>query len=277
MIPVDGQVMLEIAPRFSGAQATAQAAIIREVGPVLAPTLEDYGITTRLRIAHFLGQTCHESAGFRTTIEFADGTAYEGRADLGNTQAGDGPRYKGRGLIQLTGRANYRTCGAALGIDLEAHPERAAEPPLSLRIACEYWKQRAINPMCDRDDLLAVTRAINGGLNGLDDRRGRTQRAKDSVARIEGIALSGATPSRPPDAPRALPILRRGSNGAAVAELQTVLRTLGFPIAVDGDFGGATELAVLLVQIDQRIGVDGLVGPETRKALAAAPRKPLPA
>ena len=99
MIPVDGTVMREIAPRFSGKMAERQAEIIKEAGQVLQATLEAYEINTRLRIAHFLGQTCHESAGFRTTEEFASGAAYEGRKDLGNVKKGDGRLYKGRGLL----------------------------------------------------------------------------------------------------------------------------------------------------------------------------------
>ena len=89
MIPVDSQTMREMAPHFSGELADHQAKIIAQVGEVLASTLESYDITTRLRIAHFLGQTCEESAGFRTTEEFASGQEYEGRRDLGNTEPGD--------------------------------------------------------------------------------------------------------------------------------------------------------------------------------------------
>lgn len=265
MIPVDAQTMREVAPRFSGEIAERQAQIIASAGEVLAPTLDEYGINTRLRIAHFLGQTCHESAGFRTTEEFASGDAYEGRRDLGNTKPGDGRRYKGRGLLQLTGRANYRALGKTLNIDLENNPERAGEPALSLRIACEYWKSRNINAACDRDDLITVTRLINGGLNGLEDRRNYTSRAKAAIIRLEGLVLSGGDTST-----GARPVLRRGSKGDAVVQLQITLQKLGFMLSIDGDFGAGTEVAVARFQRDQKLDVDGLVGPGTWAALDKA-------
>ena len=264
MISVDAQTMREVAPRFSGDIADRQATIIAAVGEVLAPTLEEYDISTRLRIAHFLGQTCHESAGFRTTEEFATGDAYEGRTDLGNTKAGDGRRYKGRGLLQLTGRANYRALGKTLGAELENEPERAAEPVLSLRIACEYWKSHKINAACDRDDLITVTRLINGGTNGLEDRRTYTSRAKTSIIRIEGLMMGADA------AAGDRPVLRRGSKGDAVVQLQTTLRKLGFLVAIDGDFGAGTEVAVARFQHDQKLDVDGIVGPGTWTALDKA-------
>ncbi|HTD89216.1 MAG TPA: peptidoglycan-binding protein, partial [Burkholderiales bacterium] len=257
MIPVDAQTMHEVAPRFGGDFAERQTTILAAVGEMLAPTLQDYDVTTRFRIAHFLGQTCHESAGFRTTEEFATGDAYEGRADLGNTQKGDGRRYKGRGLLQLTGRANYRALGKVLKVDLENQPERAAEPVLSLRIALEYWKSHKINAACDRDDLIAVTRLVNGGTNGLEERRGYTSRAKTAIIRIEGLMLGGASPAT------ARPVLRRGSKGDAVVKLQMALQKLGFMLAIDGDFGAGTEVAVARFQRDQRLDIDGIVGPGT--------------
>jgi putative chitinase len=262
MIPVDAEVMLEIAPRFSGKKAVAQTVITREVGQLLAGTLESFDISTRLRVAHFLAQTCHETAGFRTTEEFATGQAYEGRIDLGNTKPGDGRRFKGRGLLQLTGRANYRQFGATLGIDLENDPELAAEPGTSLRIACVYWRLHKINALCDSDDLLGVTKAINGGLNGLDDRRHLTTKAKAAVARLEALQVGGTTPVDP-----ARPVLRRGSRGEAVAVLQRMLRQLSFPIAVDGDFGPATELAVVQFQREHDLTADGIVIPKTWESL----------
>jgi putative chitinase len=265
MIAVDAHTLREVAPHFSGAGGERQADIITAVGEVLAATLAEFDIDSRLRIAHFLGQTCHESAGFRTTVEFASGEAYEGRADLGNTQAGDGVRYKGRGLLQLTGRANYRTYGAALGNDLEQFPERAAEPVLSLRIACQFWALKKLNRFCDADDIVELTRRINGGSNGLHDRRALTAKAKAAVARLEGFVLAGAAPP-----PHGLPVLRRGSKGQAVGDLQRTLRKLGFMLAVDDDYGAGTEVAVAAFQ--QREGlapVDGIVGADTWRALDA--------
>jgi putative chitinase len=287
MVPVDAQTMREVAPTFTGAPAASQAKIIAEVGAVLAATLESYDITNRLRIAHFLGQTCEESAGYRTTEEFASGKEYEGRTDLGNTQKGDGPRYKGRGLLQLTGRANYADYGKALGVDLVNNPTLAAQPALSLKIACEYWKRHNINADCDRDDVQAVTRKVNGGLNGLSDRIAFTQKAKAAVARLQAIALSGAAASAAapagaasadtaaagvaPAQPR--PVLGRGSQGDAVVQLQNMLRDLNFAVAIDGDFGPGTEVAVTRFQSENGLAADGIVGPQTWGALDNAKKK----
>lgn len=266
MIQVDAQTMREIAPHFSGANGERQNAIITAVGEVLAATLDGYEINTRLRIAHFLGQTCHESAGFRTTEEFASGENYEGRADLGNVRPGDGVRYKGRGLLQLTGRANYKTFGERLGVALEDNPELAAEPVLSLKIACEFWKKNKLNALCDADDIVQLTRRINGGTNGLDDRRVLTAKAKTAIARIEGFVLGGEAPPT-----KGRPVLRRGSKGQAVGDLQRLLRKCGFMLAVDDDFGAGTEVAVAAFQSRQGLKpVDGIVGKDTWVALDKA-------
>jgi putative chitinase len=287
MVPVDSQTMREVAPTFSGAPAASQANIIAEAGAVLAATLESYDIASRLRIAHFLGQTCEESAGYRTTEEFASGREYEGRQDLGNTQKGDGPRYKGRGLLQLTGRANYADYGKALGVDLVNNPTLAAQPALSLKIACEYWKRHDINADCDRDDAQAVTRKVNGGLNGLSDRIAFTQKAKTAVARLQAVQLSGAA-SGGAAAPGAAsggaaaagaatgqtrPVLARGSQGDAVVQLQNLLRDENFAVAVDGDFGPGTEVAATRFQSENGLTADGIVGPQTWAALDAAKKK----
>lgn len=131
------------------------------------------GITTRLRLCHFLAQAAHETDRFRTLEEYggpAYFARYDGRRDLGNTQAGDGARYHGRGIFQLTGRFNYRRYGTLIGIDLEAAPERAKEPAVSLSIAFTYWRDRGIDAAADADDVAAVTKLINGGRNGLSQR-----------------------------------------------------------------------------------------------------------
>lgn len=151
--------------------AGASVAIAEELALAAAVRFAEYGILdSPLRFSHFMAQIMHESGNFRYMEEIASGAAYEGRADLGNTIAGDGKRYKGRGPIQLTGRANYRTFGRRIGLDLERHPEIAALPSIGLWTALEYWKDRKLNAIADRDDLRGVTRAINGGFNGLDDR-----------------------------------------------------------------------------------------------------------
>ena len=261
MLPIYADTLKAIAPRFRGDNAARQAQIISEVGDDLRPKLAHYQINTPLRIAHFLSQIAHESAGLRTTEEFASGEAYEGRADLGNTETGDGKRYKGRGLIQLTGRDNYRRLGNTLGEDFIAHPERCAEPAISLVIACEYWKWRAINATADTDDLVAVTRAVNGGTNGLADRRKYLGLAKTELARLGANLLHAASPvdSRP--------VLRRGSTGIAVIQLQLALKDKGFAITIDGDFGPGTHLAVVLYQQQKSLTADGIVGAATWNAL----------
>ncbi len=138
-----------------------------------------YGIMdSPLRLAHFMAQLCHESGSFRYMEEIASGAAYEGRSDLGNVFPGDGKRFKGRGPIQLTGRANYRAFGRRIGIDLERHPEIAAVPSIGLHTALEYWADRGLNAYADADDIRAVTRRVNGGLNGLADREAHLRRIK---------------------------------------------------------------------------------------------------
>ena len=256
MIPVDGDFILTVAPRFSGAKADAQSRIVGALSAVFAPTLDIYEINTKLRIAHFMGQVTHECAGFRTTEEFASGAAYEGREDLGNIHPGDGKRYKGRGLIQLTGRVNYQKIGQILDLPLEDSPELAAEPVTSLKIACEYWKTRRINSAADRDDLIQSTKLVNGGLNGLDDRRKYLQKAKIALSAIDGIRVSLSEGSKSI-------VLRRGSFGEAVGDLQELLITQGFDISIDNDFGAATELAVMLFQKKNGLVVDGIVGRNT--------------
>ncbi len=156
---------------------------LEQLLPHLNITMDRYKINTPLRKAHFLAQVGHESDGFNTNEEYASGSAYEWRTDLGNVQVGDGVRFKGRGLIQVTGRANYGECGRALGVDLIRSPQRLGDYDLACLSAGWYWDTRRLNAYADRDDVLQITRIINGGTNGLADRQDYLARAK----RVFGI------------------------------------------------------------------------------------------
>jgi putative chitinase len=147
----------------------ASPAAIARYTDMLNATMDKYEINTPLRQAHFLAQLIHESGSFAYTTELDSGEAYEGRPDLGNTQPGDGPLYKGRGFIQLTGRANYALYGLALGVDLTAQPELVATD-YPADVAGWFWSNHSINALADADNVNAVTRMINGGYNGLQDR-----------------------------------------------------------------------------------------------------------
>ncbi len=138
--------------------------------PLLNRAMAEAQITTTKRKAMFLAQLAHESVQLRYFEEIASGAAYEGRRDLGNVRPGDGVRYKGRGPIQITGRANYRAAGKALGLPLEANPKMASRPSVGFRIAAWYWKSRGLNAYADRGDFRGVTLRINGGYNGYSDR-----------------------------------------------------------------------------------------------------------
>lgn len=143
----------------------------------------DYEINTPERLAHFIAQVAHESANFVYREEIASGAAYEGRRDLGNTQPGDGRRFKGRSFIQLTGRANYRQAGNELGWDLENNPQLvSSNDEVGIYATVWYWYSRKINDSIDSaknldDAIRKVTKKINGGYNGLNDRIAKTKRA----------------------------------------------------------------------------------------------------
>ncbi|MFN8891895.1 MAG: M15 family metallopeptidase [Alphaproteobacteria bacterium] len=158
----------------------AGEADIAEFAPVLEAEMASRNIDSPLRRAHFLAQVGHESGELRFRTEIASGNAYNGRADLGNDQPGDGPRFKGRGLIQLTGRANYNLFGRAIGREAEimADPDIVGRDlNLCVRAAGWFWESRHLNSSADRNDLNEITRRVNGGFNGLEDRRRLLKRA----------------------------------------------------------------------------------------------------
>lgn len=267
--PIDGKALLRaIAPTVRGYKGARQGQIIEHFATMLPEVLDLAGAGTPLRVAYFLAQVGHESDGFATLGEYASGAAYEGRVeDLGNSQTGDGKRFKGRGLIQCTGRKNYRACAAwmkrsDLGApDFEAQPDLMAAFPWAAYSAAWYWITHDLNRFADADDLAGATRAINGGLNGLADRRAYLVRAKRAVA----AAFADPMPADP-----ARPTLRRGSEGEAVEMLQRALNRCFSPsltLAVDGDFGAATELVAKHFQQSRSLKPDGIVAARTWAAL----------
>lgn len=177
--------------------STETVAAAMGAGPyakALEETCIQFGIVTALQKAHFMAQVAHESDGFRTATEYASGRAYEGRRDLGNVHPGDGVRFKGRGLIQLTGRSNYATFSSAMGqgdLFLRA-PDLVAQLPWSVVAAGWFWNRMGLNAWADKDDVLAIGRAINRGSatskgmpNGQADRELQLTKAK----RLFGLPL----------------------------------------------------------------------------------------
>jgi predicted chitinase len=251
--------------------------------PFIQQAMQEFEITSYLREAAFLAQLAHESGELRYMEEIASGAAYEGRKDLGNTQPGDGRLYKGRGPIQLTGRANYQKYGDLLGIDLINNPKVAATKEVGFRIAGEFWKLNGLNPLADQQDFKQITKRINGGYNGLDDRTRYYNRAKqvlnksdavDSSATADpSVVVASATAaasavlaaSTPAGGAPAYPgtALRRGSTGAAVQTMQQQLVALGYQIGVDGNFGPGTRRAVMDFQGKNGLTNDGVCGPGT--------------
>jgi putative chitinase len=134
-----------------------------------------YQINTSARQSAFLAQILHESGRLQYLRELWGPTAaqkgYEFRADLGNTEPGDGFKYRGRGLIQITGRSNHQLCGFALGLDLIEHPELLEQPANAARSAGWFWYNHGLNELADAGDIEHITRKINGGLNGYADRQ----------------------------------------------------------------------------------------------------------
>ena len=240
----------------------ARADIAQGVAEAMPAICDQYGLDSTLRQAHFLAQIAHESDGLHTTVEYASGRAYEGRADLGNVKQGDGVRFKGRGLIQLTGRANYQKYGALLGVDLVGNPEAAGRFPVAIETAGLYWKLHGLNRYADADDVNTITRRINGGYNGLADRRAYLAAAKRAIGAaplglIAAEAVEGGDPK--------------------VVSAQDRLKALGyFPGASDGRLGAATRAELVKFQADNGLDQTGDLDAATLDTLASAMTKPRP-
>lgn len=137
---------------------------------ILLEALKESEIENPIEQDMFMAQMAHETGDFHYDEEIASGEAYEGRKDLGNTEPGDGKRFKGRGYIQITGRSNYKHFGDKIGIDLIADPEKAKDPEIAAKVAIAYWLERVNRKAARSGDVITVTRNINGGINGLEDR-----------------------------------------------------------------------------------------------------------
>ena len=192
--------------------AATPARIANFIGPLNA-TMEEFGITTPARQAAFLAQIGHESGSLRYVREIADGSAYDDRASLGNNRpeaialaqaAGTttGRYYKGRGLIQITGYNNYRACSRDLLRDADElckHPEMLEMLPLSVRSAAWYWDSRDLNALADAGKFDLITKAINGGYNGMADRQAYHARAQKALASSEDAAGPAPFPNKKPN------------------------------------------------------------------------------
>ena len=242
-----------------------------------------------LRAAHLIGQCAHESMGFKITSErlsYSSGArifavfgrrhfrniahadqfarnpeklanhVYANRIGNGDTASGDGFRFRGRGYLQLTGRSNYRNFGNLIGADLEANPEQAEHTKIAWRVAAKYLairkrQGRTALQWADEDNVEMVTRIVNGGINGLEDRHHLTALA---------VTALGGADEKPP--------LKRGAEGPAVLRLQHALSAAGFsPGPLDGDFGPKTERALRRFQAASGLPVTGRADAATWAAL----------
>lgn len=143
---------------------------IQRLGGKLIEAMKKYNIISVEREAAFIAQIAHESGSLRYVEEIASGEAYEGRESLGNTQPGDGKRFKGRGLIQITGRTNYQLVSKALKYDFEKDPEALETPGPACFSAAWFWHAKGLNRLADIEAFEKITRRINGGVNGMEDR-----------------------------------------------------------------------------------------------------------
>lgn len=175
--------------------------------PFLQRAVDEFSIATPARSAAFLAQLAHESGQFRFMEELWGPTPAQVRyepqstlaARLGNTEAGDGRRFKGRGPIQVTGRANYRRYGDLLGVDLVADPPKAADPAVAFRVAALFWSRNGLNELADQgsaDSFRQITRRINGGFNGLAERQQFFARACEALGVTAARGMPRSLPAR---------------------------------------------------------------------------------
>ncbi len=262
----------------------------------LVDILPKYGITTQRRLAHFVSQCAHESnnfksleenlnyreetllkvfpryfgAGKRNAAEYAKNPEKianyvymdEFRSSkMGNVNEGDGWRFRGRGLKQLTGRDNYTRFGKSVGMTAEEAAVYVATEKGAIESACWFWNANNLNEIADTDDVTRMTKKINGGDIGLADRQSRYANAI-SVLGGKISSTPSSTNSQITDAVTQSTVLRVGSKGELVKKMQAVLG-----VTADGDFGPGTERAVKAWQTSKGLTADGVVGPKTLAAM----------
>jgi putative chitinase len=185
--------------------------------PFLTAAIAEFGIDAPARTAAFLAQLAHESGQFRFMQEIWGPTPAQQRYEptttlsttLGNTEAGDGRQFKGRGPIQITGRANYRRFGDLLGLNLVDNPDSAALPEVAFRVAGLFWSKKGLNELADRvtpEAFREITRRINGGFNGLAERERFYEAAKSAL----GVTGPAVTRGGPPVETAPEPAFERG-------------------------------------------------------------------
>ncbi|WP_075214675.1 peptidoglycan-binding protein [Mongoliimonas terrestris] len=225
-----------------------------------------------------------DAAPFVRNKEALADRVYGNRADLGNDQPGDGWRYRGRGLIQITGKANYREVGEAIGIDLVANPDKAADPAFAWDVAAGWWTVNDVNEVADRGSLDKVTAIINRYTDSYEERRttlARVRRilAATSTTSSAGFAFSDtgghgtAATVIPTPAAAGVPMSHDEVKG-----LQNLLKAKNYAVGKsDGIFGTLTAAAVLAFQRDHGLPVTGMADAKTLAALAGAPDRQLSA
>ena len=241
-----------------------------------------YDITTPNRVAGFIAQTAHESASYKTITENLNYSAkaldaifgkyfkragvdaskyhrqprkianriYANRMDNGDTASGDGWTFRGGGILQLTGRYNYTEFGKTVGMTAEEATDYVRTPQGAIESACWFWKTNNINKYCDADDIVRMTKRINGGTIGLADRKKHYAHALE--------VLGGHVEFDDDNDDVELKLVRRGSKGDTVRKLQECLGR-----DADGDFGRGTEAALKAWQLENGCTPDGIAGPQT--------------
>jgi putative chitinase len=258
-----------------------------------------YGINTERRAAHFISQCAHESGNFRTLEEnlnysekalnavfgryfgappkrnaaeyarnpekianyvYQDEFRSKG-GQMGNVKDGDGWRFRGRGLKQLTGRNNYTGFGKSIGMTAEEAAEYVATPKGAVESACWFWDTNKLNTIADTDDVVKMTKKINGGNIGLADRQARYKKAMEVFGNPVSLAEANDDDDNDMDVSD-IGTLRKGSKGEGVKMMQEALG-----VGADGAFGPGTERALKAWQAANGLTADGIAGPMTLEKL----------